>query len=133
MKISEVMTHHVEIVEPEATLKDAAQLMDDQDVGALPVCDNDRLVGIITDRDIIVRAVSAGVDPNRSRVADSMTSPILYCYEDQDSDEVRRMMEDKKVRRLPVLDRSRRMIGIVSHSDLVVGHSEHEENEKRAA
>jgi CBS domain-containing protein len=133
MKISEVMTRHVEIVEPEATLKDAAQLMDDQDVGALPVCDNDRLVGIITDRDIIVRAVSAGVDPNRSRVADSMTSPILYCFDDQDSDEVRHMMEEKKVRRLPVLDRSRRMIGIVSQSDLVLGHSEHEAQEKRAA
>jgi CBS domain-containing protein len=133
MKISEVMTRHVEIVEPEATLKDAAQLMDDQDVGALPVCDNDRLVGIITDRDIIVRAVSAGVDPNRSRVADSMTSPILYCFDDQDSDEVHRMMEEKKVRRLPVLDRSRRMIGIVSQSDLILGHSEHEAQEKRAA
>ncbi|MFL5814777.1 MAG: CBS domain-containing protein [Bdellovibrionia bacterium] len=133
MKISELMTRHVETVEPEATLKDAAQLMDDEDVGALPVCDNDRLVGIITDRDIIVRAVSAGVDPNRSRVADSMTSPILYCYDDQDADEVRRMMQDKKVRRLPVLDRSRRMIGIVSNSDLELGHSEHDQIEKRAA
>jgi CBS domain-containing protein len=133
MKINELMTRHVETVEPEATLKDAAQLMDDQDVGALPVCDNDRLVGIITDRDIIVRAVSAGVDPNRSRVADSMTSPILYCYEDQDVEEVRQMMQDKKVRRLPVLDRSRRMIGIVSNSDVSLGHSEHDEAEKRAA
>lgn len=133
MKINELMTRHVETVEPEATLKDAAQLMDDQDVGALPVCDNDRLVGIITDRDIIVRAVSAGVDPNRSRVADSMTSPILYCYEDQGVEEVRQMMQDKKVRRLPVLDRSRRMIGIVSSSDVMLGHSEHDEAEKRAA
>jgi CBS domain-containing protein len=133
MKINELMTRHVETVEPEATLKDAAQLMDDQDVGALPVCDNDRLVGIITDRDIIVRAVSAGMDPNRSRVADSMTSPILYCYEDQDVEEVRQMMQDKKVRRLPVLDRSRRMIGIVSSSDVMLGHSEHDEAEKRAA
>lgn len=133
MKINELMTRHVETVEPEATLKDAAQLMDDQDVGALPVCDNDRLVGIITDRDIIVRAVSAGMDPNRSRVADSMTSPILYCFDDQDVEEVRQMMQDKKVRRLPVLDRSRRMIGIVSSSDVMLGHSEHDEAEKRAA
>jgi CBS domain-containing protein len=133
MKINQVMTRHVEIVEPEATLKDAAQIMDDQDVGALPVCDNDRLVGIITDRDIIVRAVSAGMDPNRSRVADSMTSPILYCYDDQDTDEVRRMMQEKKVRRLPVLDRAKRMVGIVSNSDVELGHSEHEANEKRAA
>jgi CBS domain-containing protein len=62
-----------------------------------------------------------------------MTSPILYCYEDQDVDEVRRMMQEKKVRRLPVLDRARRMTGIVSNSDLELGHSEHEEAEKRAA
>jgi CBS domain-containing protein len=133
MKVNEIMTRHVETVEPEATLKDAAQLMDDEDVGALPVCDNDRLVGIITDRDIIVRAVSAGVDPNRSRVADSMTAPTLYCYEDQDVEEIKRMMLEKKVRRLPVLDRSRRMIGIVSSSDLVLGHSEHDAQEKKAA
>lgn len=133
MLVKQIMTQDVELVEPESTLKDAAQTMDDRDIGVLPVCDNDRLVGIITDRDIIVRAISAGMDPNKARVADSMTSPILYCFEDQECDEVHQMMIEKKVGRLPVLSRAHRLVGIVSTVDFVERESEGGRERPKAA
>jgi CBS domain-containing protein len=90
------------------------------DVGLLPVCEEVRLVGMVTDRDITVRAVSAGADAGSHRVRDVMTSDVVFCYEDQDVHEAARLMEEKQVRRLVVLTRDRRLAGIISLGDLAV-------------
>lgn len=124
MNLKDIMTSHVEVVSPDATLKDAAKMMDDLDIGALPVCENDRLVGMITDRDIIIRSVAAGQDPNKAVVRDSMTSPIHYCLEDQSVEEVAKIMESKQIRRICVLNSSKRLCGIVSLGDLMASVTE---------
>jgi CBS domain-containing protein len=106
---------------PTASLQEAARKMRDLDVGPLPVCgDNDRLVGMLTDRDITVRAVAEGQDPKTARVQDIMTPDITYCFEDQDITEAARLMEEKQIRRLVVLNRDKRLVGIVSLGDLAV-------------
>jgi len=129
--VSDVMTNGVECTSPEATLQEAAERMKLLDVGALPVCDQDRLVGVLTDRDIILRSVSAGHDPRRDRVRDAMTPQVTHCFADQDVVEIVRLMRDRQVRRLPVLSRDKRLVGIVSLGDLatetgdeqLVGHA----------
>src|ERR671937_1268828 len=101
MQVKEVMTHGVECIRPEATLQEAATKMKELDVGPLPVCgDDDRLVGMLTDRDITIRAVAEGQDPKTARVQDVMTPDITYCFEDQDVKEAARLMEEKQIRRL---------------------------------
>jgi CBS domain-containing protein len=120
MKINDVMTRGAECVRPDATIQEAAERMKDLDVGALPVCDSDRLAGMITDRDIAVRSTSAGHDPQSERVKDVMTPELVYCFEDQDTAEAARLMREKQIRRLPVLSRDKRLIGIVSLGDLAV-------------
>jgi CBS domain-containing protein len=120
MRVSDVMTRSPECVAPDATVRDAAGRMKTLDVGALPVCDNDRLVGVITDRDIAVRSVADGHDPTADHVRDAMTPGIIYCFEDQDASEAAKLMAEKQVRRLPVLDRNKRLVGIVSLGDLAV-------------
>jgi CBS domain-containing protein len=121
MHVYEVMTPGVECVQPTTTLLEAAQKMRDLNVGPLPVCgDDDRLAGIITDRDITVRAVAEGKDPNTTPVRDVMTPKIIYCYEDDDVMEAARLMEEKQIRRLIVLNRDTRMVGIVSLGDIAV-------------
>jgi CBS domain-containing protein len=120
MQVSEVMTRGTECTRPDATLREAAERMKALDVGSLPVCDNDRLVGMLTDRDITVRSVAAGHDPGADRVRDVMTPEIFYCFEDQDVSEVADLMREKQVRRLPVLNRDKRMVGIVALGDLAV-------------
>jgi CBS domain-containing protein len=115
------MTAGVECMKPSATLREAARMMRDLNIGPLPVCgDNDRLVGIITDRDIAIRAVAEGDDPDTTPVSAVMTPKIIYCYEDQDVDEAAHMMEGNQVRRLVVLNRDKRLVGIVSLGDLAV-------------
>jgi CBS domain-containing protein len=115
------MTAGVECTTPSATLREAARMMRDLNIGPLPVCgDNDRLVGIITDRDIAIRAVAEGDDPDVTPVSAVMTPKIIYCYEDQDVDEAAHMMEGNQVRRLVVLNRDKRLVGIVSLGDLAV-------------
>jgi CBS domain-containing protein len=111
------MTRGVEITNPQETIRDAARMMVDCDAGALPVGENDRLVGVITDRDIAVRAVAEGKGPD-ARVGDVMSAEVKYCFEDDDVDEVLRNMGELQVRRLPVLSRDKRLVGIVSLSDL---------------
>jgi CBS domain-containing protein len=101
-------------------LDKAAEQMKDLNVGSLPVCDSDRLVGMITDRDITVRATSLSLDPATTTVAEVMTPVIYSCYEDQDIEEAAALMRQKQIRRLPVLDRNRRLVGIVSLGDLAV-------------
>jgi CBS domain-containing protein len=120
MKVSEAMTRGVECVSPETTLQEAARKMRDLDVGPLPICGDDRLVGMITDRDITVRAVAEGRDPKTARVQDVMTPDVIYVFEDQDVSEAARLMEENQVRRLVVLNRDKRLVGIVSLGDLAV-------------
>src|SRR4051812_43405131 len=121
MQVSEVMTRNVECVRPGDSLQQAARKMRDLDVGPLPVCgDNDRLVGMVTDRDIVVRAVAEGWDPKNTRVGDAMTPDVVYCMEDQDVVEAARLMKDRAIRRLVVLNSDKRLVGIVSLGDLAV-------------
>jgi CBS domain-containing protein len=117
MRIGECMSRDVRIASPDETLRQAAQAMADLDAGALPVGDNDRLVGMITDRDIAVRGVADGKGPD-AKVRDVMSAEVRYCYEDEDADDVLKNMGDIQVRRLPVLDRNKRLVGIISLGDL---------------
>ena len=120
MQVHDVMTRGVECVSPSATLQEAAQKMRDLDVGPLPVCDKDQLAGVLTDRDIAVRAVAEGLDPRSTPVRDILVPHLVYCYEDQDVREAARLMEENQVRRLLVLSRDKRLVGIVSLGDLAV-------------
>jgi CBS domain-containing protein len=121
MRVSEVMTRGVECTRPDAPVREAAARMKDLDVGVLPVCgDNDRLVGMLTDRDVTVRATAEGSDPGATRVRDVMTPDVIYCFDDQDVAEAARLMKEHQVRRLVVLNRDKRLIGIVSLGDLAV-------------
>lgn len=121
MKIRDIMTRDVQVVQPGDTIRRAAQLMDDLNVGALPVCDGQRLVGVLTDRDITVRATSAGLSPDQCKVSEVMTAEPRYCYEDDPVVEVTRMMGGQQIRRVPVVDRNDRLTGIVSLGDLATG------------
>ncbi len=119
MQIHELMSRDVATITPGTTLRDAARRMAALDVGALPVSDKDRLVGMITDRDIAVRGVAQGKTAN-AKVRDVMTPEIKYCFDDQELDEIAANMADIQVRRLPVLDRDKRLVGIVSLADIAV-------------
>ena len=120
MKIEEILTPDPQCATPETTLTQAAQIMKQFDVGMLPVCDNDRLVGTITDRDIVIRAIAGGSDPATTTVAKAMTPEMVYCFEDEDIVEAALLMERKQVRRLPVINRNKCLVGIVSLGDLAV-------------
>ena len=120
MKVNEIITHDPEVIHPETTLIEAAQKMKSMDIGMLPVCDGDRLVGVITDRDITVRGVAQGYDPKTARVQEVMTPEVIYCFDDEDVKDVAKKMEEEQVRRLPVLNREKRLVGIVSLGDLAV-------------
>ena len=126
MKAHEIMSRDVQVVCPSATLEDAAKLMERLDVGALPVCDGERLVGMITDRDITVRATAEGKDPKSTRVRDVMTPDVAYCFEDQDLEEVARKMELHGMRRMVILDGEKRLVGIISVDDLAARAQEEE-------
>jgi CBS domain-containing protein len=119
MRVSEAMTRDVSIASPEQTIRQAAMAMAEIDAGVLPVGDNDRLVGMITDRDIAVRAVAAGKGPD-TPVREIMTEDVKYCFEDEDIDDVAENMGTIRVRRLPVLNRQKRLVGIVSLGDVAL-------------
>ena len=119
MKVNEVMTQDVRLIEPTQTIRDAARLMAELDAGIMPVREGDRLVGMITDRDIAIRAVAQGKGAD-TPISEVMTDEVLYCFEDDDTTAVERNMADIKVRRLPVLNRDKRLVGIVSLGDLAV-------------
>lgn len=126
MKVSELLTKDPELIRPETSICDAAKKMRDFDVGMLPVCGGDRLVGTITDRDIAIRAIAAGKNPAQTQVKDIMTRKVFYCFEDADLDEAGRIMEKEQVRRLMVHNRQKRLVGIVSLGDLAVrSHDDH--------
>jgi CBS-domain-containing membrane protein len=122
--IQEIMTRDVQTISSQDTVQRAAQLMDELNVGAIPVLDGDKLVGMITDRDITVRSVAAGQAPNATRVADVMSTDVRTCTPGQSVDEVMGQMGDVQIRRIPVLDeQSHLVIGIVSLGDVATKHS----------
>jgi len=118
MQVREVMTPTVRTVDPQSRLTDIARIMRDEDIGAVPVADNDRLVGMVTDRDIVLRAVAMGGGIEEMSARDVMSPDILYCMADQSVDDVLQDMGDLQVRRLPVVDRDKRLVGVVSLGDL---------------
>jgi CBS domain-containing protein len=117
MKISDCMTRNVQLADPTMSLREAARIMGECDAGVLPVGENDRLVGMLTDRDIAIRGVACGLGPE-AKVRDAMTSQVEWCYADTDAGEALQHMAQAQIRRMPVLDRSKRLVGIVSLSDL---------------
>ncbi|MGF9764558.1 CBS domain-containing protein [Microvirga sp. 0TCS3.31] len=119
MRVAEVMTRDVRLIEPNQTIRDAARLMAEMDAGIMPVREGDRLVGMITDRDIAVRAVAQGRGPD-TPVREVMTDEVKYCFEDEDTAAVERNMAEIQVRRLPVLTRDKRLVGILSLGDLAM-------------
>lgn len=118
MNVSKVMTTRVSWVGPDFTVSEVARRMRAEEVGALPVAHNDRLIGMVTDRDIVLRAVADGGDIERVTAKQVMTGPVLYCFEDDSISTVLKNMGDNQVRRLPVLDRNKRLVGVVSLGDL---------------
>jgi len=121
MKLSSIMTGGIETIPPQATLAEAAKKMASQDIGSLPVCaDQRRVVGIITDRDITVRAVARGMDPNQTRVEEVMTRDVLSCSSDAEVEDACQLMEERQVRRLLVTDGNDMPVGIVSLSDIAL-------------
>jgi CBS domain-containing protein len=117
MRVSEAMTRDVRVANPGQTIRDVAKIMAEIDAGSMPVGEDDRLVGIITDRDIAIRAVAAGKGPD-TPVRDVMSKEVKYCFEDEDLDHVAKNMGDIQVRRLPVVNRDKRLVGIVSLGDI---------------
>ena len=117
MRISECMTQNVQVASPDQTLRDAARAMADLDAGVLPVGENDRLVGMITDRDIAVRGIAEGKGPD-AKIRDVMSAEVRCCFDDQEVDDVLQNMGNLKLRRMPVISRDRQLVGIVSLGDL---------------
>ena len=114
------MTRNAQVIEPDANLQEAARQMKNLDVGGLPVCDGDKLRGFVTDRDITIRAVAEGQDPATCKVSDVMSKELHWCYADEDVEKAAKLMKDNQIRRLLVLDRNKRLCGIVSLGDLAV-------------
>ena len=117
MKVSDCMSRNVRLCSPDDSLRDVARTMKECDAGALPVGENDRLVGMITDRDIVVRTVAEGKNPD-TRVREAMTREIHFVFEDEDLESASAKMSQLKIRRLPVLNREKRMVGILSLGDV---------------
>jgi len=118
MKVAEIMTRNVRVVSPDRTIQEAARLMDEMNVGVLPVCDGRRLRGMITDRDITVRATAAGLAPDTTRVRDVMSDNVWWCFDDDDVNHIVQLMSDHQIRRLPVVDHDKHLVGIVALGDL---------------
>jgi len=119
MKVSEAMTRDVQVAGPEETVQNAAKTMAELDAGALPVGERGHLIGMITDRDIAIRGIANGKGPE-AKVRDVMTEDVKYCFDDQELEEVTRNMADIRVRRLPVLNRDKRLVGILSLGDIAI-------------
>lgn len=120
MQVKEVMSRDVFCTMPDIPLDKAAGKMKELNVGSLPVCDNERLVGMLTDRDIVIRATAAGKNPSDTTVAEAMTHGVHWCFEEDSLEKAAEKMENKKIRRLAILDRKKKLVGIVSLGDLAV-------------
>lgn len=114
------MTANVEVIPPDRSIREAAQLLRDLEVGSLPVCNGDRIVGMITDRDIAIRIVAQGLDPEKTSVATGMTPQVVWCYEDQSLAEAGEIMKREQIRRLPVISREKKLVGILTLGDLAI-------------
>ena len=122
MEVRHLMTRDVRTISPDVTIQHAAKIMADLDAGVVPVAEKDQLVGIITDRDIAVRGIAKGKGPN-ANVREVMTDHVKYCFDDQEVDEVSQNMGELKIRRLPVVNRSKRLVGLLSLGDIAFGHA----------
>ncbi len=120
MKVHDIMTPQVEVIPPDACLQEAAEKMRRLDVGLLPICDGRQLVGMLTDRDITVRATAKGCNPTTTTVREVMTDEVVYCFEDQDVEIPAQMMELRQIRRVPVVNRAKQLVGIVSLGDVAL-------------
>jgi CBS domain-containing protein len=120
MKLRDVMSADVRCVTPDTSLQAAAVMMKELDVGALPVCDGDRLTGMLTDRDLVIRGLAAGAQTAGRSVAEVMTQGVAWCFDDDSIDTAANLMQERQIRRLPVLSRDKRLVGIVSLGDLAV-------------
>ena len=120
MKVSDIMSKGARCVSPNTTIEEAAHRMKDLNVGAFPVCFHDKLAGIVTDRDIVIRGIADGSDSRKMTIRNVMTKTLDWCYEDDDLEAAIRIMEEKQIRRLPVLSRKKRLVGIISLADLAV-------------
>jgi CBS domain-containing protein len=130
MQVREVMTTRVEVAPPDATLQQVAQKMKSMDVGPIPICDGEKLVGMLTDRDITLRATAEGRDPSQTRARDIMSGEVLYCFEDDDVAQAADIMRRAQIRRLPVVNRDKKLVGIVALGDLAIhGQSQDEAEE----
>jgi CBS domain-containing protein len=118
MKIADIMSRDVDSIRLETTLTEAAKKMKEHDIGSLPVTDGQKIHGMLTDRDIVIRAIAQDKDPNRTTAREAMTEKILYVFDDQDVKEAAESMKDQQVRRLVVLNRDKRLVGFVSMGDL---------------
>jgi CBS domain-containing protein len=125
VKVSEIMSPNPQVVGPEDTLQRAARMMQELDVGALPVCNGKQVLGMLTDRDIAIRGVAAGLKPDTACVSDIMTRDVKCVSDTQDSDEVMRMMGDSQIRRLPVINQRKELVGIVSLGDIATRQAHH--------
>jgi CBS domain-containing protein len=123
--IADIMSTGVRTIQPQESLRRAAQCMRELDVGALPVSDGERLLGMLTDRDITVRAIADGLNPDQACVSDIMSPEVQTCTADQDAEDAKRLMGARQLRRLPVVDKAGRLVGIVSLGDLAVRESGH--------
>ena len=118
MQVHNIMSRKVEMTDPSATIRDVARKMRAGSIGAMPVGEDDRLVGMVTDRDIVVRAVAEERLPGNTSVREVMSEKICYCFEDDDIDEAAKIMAEHQVKRLPVLNKDKRMVGIIALSDI---------------
>jgi len=118
MKVSEIMSRNVECVDPDTSIKEIAQKMRLLDVGFVPICEGNRVIGTLTDRDITIRHVADGQNPYRVKARDIMTPNVFYCYTDQDVEEVGRYMQEHEVRRVLIFDRGENLVGVVSLGDI---------------
>jgi CBS domain-containing protein len=130
--VNQIMSTDVRVIEPGASLRDAARMMQELDVGALPVCRGQTLLGMVTDRDITIRGVAAGLSPEAATVADVMTEDLQFCTEDQDTEDVMLTMGHAQVRRLPVINVERQLVGIVSLGDMALRQPGHIDKTVRA-
>src|SRR5438552_12903412 len=120
MKVSDILTENPQTIHPDATICEAARRMKEHDIGMLPICDGERLVGSLTDRDLTIRAVADGCDPFKTKVREVMTPRACYCFEADDLEQAATIMETEQIRRLPVINSEKRLVGIISLGDLAV-------------
>lgn len=118
MLVRDCMTEHAKWIGPDTPLADAAKLMRDENIGCLPIGENDRLIGMLTDRDICVRGVAEACDPRGTKASEIMSKGLVWCFDDQEIAEAARLMEEKNVHHMPVMSRDKRMIGVLSLADL---------------